>query len=140
MRRFITIFVIFLLIAAVFVGCGKETASSGLGMTRVVTQIDVTCKKGESALFWQYTNQEKMEAILLYLRLLHRLGGARIDPNGVEGDHYEIVIHYASGGKRVYYQHADRYISDNYKPWEQIDPEQGKDLMLLLKSMPSDAI
>lgn len=141
MRRFTAIFAICLLLGVTFVGCGKKKpASSKPAMSRVVTKIDVTCKKGESALYWQYTHEEKMEAILLYLRLLHRGGTAQVDPQQVEGDHYEIVLNYSNGGKRVYYQHADRYISDNYKPWEQIDPEQGKDLNLLLNSMPSDIL
>ena len=141
MRRFVSIFVVCVLFSALFAGCGrKKTASQKPGMGKVVAQIDVTCKKDESALFWQYTDQEKMEAILLYLRLLHRGGGAQIDPNRVKGDHYEIVLHYSDGRKRVYYQHADRYLSDNYAPWEKIDPEQGKDLMLLLRSMPSDGL
>ncbi len=81
-----------------------------------------------------------MEAILLYLRLLHRGGDAQVDPQRVEGDYYEILLHYSDGGRRVYYQHADSYLSDNYKPWQKIDKEQAKNLFPLLQSMPSDIL
>ncbi len=141
MRRFWSIIATILLITALFGGCGrKNPALHRPGGSRVVTQVDVTCKKGQTALRWHYTDQEKMEAILLYLRLLHRGGDAQVDPQRVEGDYYEILLHYSNGASRVYYQHADQYLSDNYKPWQKIDPDQAKDLFPLLQSMPSDVL
>ena len=87
-----------------------------------------------------YTDPDKIESILLYLRHLKRKGTAQVDPERVEGDHYEILLHYSNGERRVYYQHADQYLSQDYKPWERINPEQAKNLLPLLKSMPSDIL
>ena len=141
MRRIVTIFGIFLLLVGLLCGCTpKKKPAQKPAVSRVVTQVDVTCKKEQTALRWHYTDQEKMEAVLLYLRPLDRGGSAQVDPQRVEGDHYEILLHYSDGGSRVYYQHADRYLSDNYKPWQQIDPNPAKDLFPLLQSMPSDIL
>ena len=141
MRRFWSVFVSLLLIASLLVGCSRKAPTTQRPSGgRVVTQVDVTCKKDQSAWRWQYTDQSKMEAILLYLRLLRRGGDAQVDPQRVEGDHYEILLHYSDGGSRVYYQHAEKYLSDNYKPWQTIDPNQAKDLFPLLQSMPSDVL
>ncbi len=122
-------------------GCSRKSAQRPTKPSvRYVTQVDVTCKKGESALRWYYTDPEKIEPMLLYLKLLQRRGTAEVDPVRVEGDHYEIVLHYSTGERRIYYQHADQYLSQDYKPWERINPEQAKDLQLLLDQMPSDIL
>ena len=140
MGRFLRFFIIFILIAALFCGCNKKETAAQRPGGRVVTRVDVTGKKGPSAFRWQYTDESKMEAILLYLRLLRRGGDAQVDPQRVEGDYYEILLHYSDGGSRVYYQHAEKYLSDNYKPWQTIDPNQAKNLFPLLESMPSDVL
>ena len=135
------IFIIYLLLLmAIVSGCGKNYSKNPSQPMKVVTGVDVTYQKGKSALRWQYTAQDKMEAVLLYLRLLPRGGTAQVDPHRVAGDHYEIVLRYSNGDKRMYYQHADRYLSVDYKPWEHIDPKDGKELHRLLEIMPSDIL
>lgn len=128
------------LLMVIVSGCGRNYSQNTPQPIKVVTQVDVTYNNGKTPLRWKYTTQEKMEAILLYLRLLPRGGSAQVDPHRVAGDNYEIVLRYSNGDRRMYYQHADRYLSVDYKPWEQIDPKDGKQLQQLLDIMPSDIL
>lgn len=141
MKKYPAILIAVMLCGLILSGCSRNhTSRPTEPAIRYVTKVDVTCKKDQAALRWQYTDSEKMEAILLYLRTLRRSGTAQVDPQRVEGDHFEILLHYSDGSRRVYYQHADRYLSQDYKPWEQIDHKQAQDLYPLLESMPSDVL
>jgi len=133
------IFVLYVVLLVVIVsGCSREYSKNVPQPMKVVTEVDVTRHKGEEVLRWQYTSQDKMEAILLYLRLLPRGETAQVDPDQVAGDNYEIALHYSNGDRRMYYQHADRYLSVDYKPWEKIEPQDARKLQRLLALMPSD--
>lgn len=107
---------------------------------RLVTQIDVTCQYGQAQLNRRYTASDKMELVLLYLRLLQRGSATDTDPEQLSGIHYKIVLHYADGKQRIYHQQSDRYLSENFKPWVQIDPEYAQKLMWLLLETPSDSL
>ena len=122
-------------------GCSRDVRPDpSKPAMRFVSQIDVTYRNEKWAFRWIYTDQNKMEAVLLYLRTLTPLGQVAIDPQRVEREHYEIVLHYSDGGTMVYYQHADRYLSKGYTPFEQVDPKQARKLPLLLEQMPSDVL
>lgn len=129
----------FVLLVAIVSGCSKDYSSNSPQPMKVVTEVNVTRHKGKEVLRWQYTSQDKMEAVLLYLRLLPRGETAQVDPHRVEEDNYEIALRYSNGEQRMYYQHADRYLSTDYQPWERIDPKDGRQLQRLLMLMPSDA-
>lgn len=126
------------LVILILSGCGHHDAP--ISPLRLVTQIDITCHYGTSLLTRHYTATDKMEQVLLYLRLLHRGLSANTNPEQIEGIHYKIVLHYFNGQQKIYHQRADKYFSENFKPWLNIDPEQGSQLLHLLLELPSDAV
>ena len=127
-----------LLLILILSGCRQKDVQDA--SLRLVTRIDVTCYYGDSQLDRQYTAPDKMEQVLLYLRLLDRGLEATTDPEKLDGIHYKIILHYSNGQQRIYHQRTDGYISENFKPWLKIDPEQGKLLPHLLLEVPSDTI
>lgn len=127
-----------LLMILILSGCRpKDVPNASL---RLVTEINVICYYGDSQLERHYTAPDKMEQVLLYLRLLDRGLEATMDPEKLDGIHYKIVLHYSNGQQRIYHQRTDGYISEDFKPWLKIDPEQGKLLLHLLLEVPSDTI
>lgn len=134
----IRFYMILALVILILPGCRHNDAQ--ISPLRLVTQIDVTCHYGQSLLTRRYTATDKMEQILLYLRLLNRGLTANTDPEQLDGIHYKIVLHYSNGKQRIYHQRADGYLSENFKPWLKIDPEQGKLLLHLLLEVPSDTV
>ena len=115
-------------------GCSRAEAP----VSRVVTKIDVVCTQSNTQVIRTYKHPKKMEALLYYLRTLRYCGKADTDPEQIRGDAYHIVLTYSDGTSRVYRQRANRYLSRDARPWEQIDPRQGRSLPLLLKLMPED--
>ena len=128
-------------VVVMFSGCGRKVQQLPTRPAlRFVVGVEVTYREGDTALRWQYTSHEKVEAVLLYLRTLSPLGQVKVDPQRVEGEHYEIILQYSDNSHIYYYQHTDKYLSKDFKPFEQIDPKQGRKLWLLLEQMPSDIL
>ena len=118
-------------------GCSRNNPPAP-PLCRVVTQVDIFCQQKNMMLRRHYTQPQKMESVLLYLRLLKPLGKPETDPDNVEREVYEISVHFSDGEKRVYRQKAHRYLSVDNKPWETIAPEQASELYKLMQHYPSD--
>lgn len=106
---------------------------------RVVTGVDISFRYEDMRLQRHYTNSEKVESVLLYLRLLKPLGKASHAQELPEEDLYEITVHLSDGSDRIYRQKAHRYFSRPERPWEQIDPGQASQLYQLMRHYPSDS-
>lgn len=120
-------------------GCARRhTLKDPDSYLRVVVRIDVTGRRDTEQLVKTYTHQEKMEAILNYLRLLPQKGPASGDPEQVAGDSYCITVYFSDGRQQIYRQHANLFLSTDAKPWRNIDQEHAEYLYPLLKAMPSD--
>ncbi len=110
---------------------------SAQGEERIVTRVEVRYDPGDRPLFRQYTAQDKMAAILSYLRLCKFDGMPTDNPEDHTGSRCQIALTLADGGSRTYYLHAERYLSKDGRPWEKIRPPDA--LLPLLLAFPSDA-
>lgn len=132
MKKF---FVLTLLFALILCGCNKKHTSSA---PNFVTQVDISCQQNGKAFSIYYTDNEKVEAVLLYLRLLP---GGRIPKNPPpvkDNSIYEIQVHLSNGERRLYKQVDHRYIWRKKTGWNAIPAEQASRLYALLQHYPSD--
>lgn len=98
----------------------------------LVTKISVTDRAGITK---DYTEPQKMETILYYLRSLEPQGRPDTDPERIMGEAYRICVEYADGGQSIYRQRANRFLSRDAHPWQKIDPQKAAVLRPLLDSM-----
>lgn len=128
-----------LVIALSLSGCvRKHTLKDPESYLKLVVRVDVVGRLKNEHIYKTYVHQQKMEAILNYLRLLKPRGPADVDPELYVGDSYTITVHYSDGHKQIYRQHADRFLSTDANPWRNIDPEFALYLYPLLNAMPND--
>lgn len=136
MKKIITHFVLFCFTALTLSGCGKTSVPAP--RCRVVTRVDIACRQEDLLIQRHYTSTEKMESVLLYLRILDPTGEPDIDPDSIKKDIYEITVHLSDGKKRIYRQKAHRYFSQDFRPWKRIDPAQAAGLYTLMRTLQSD--
>ena len=120
----------------VLTGCKAEKVTPG---SRVVTGVQVTFQEEDAQLFRHYTQEQKMEYVLLYLRLLKKDGIAEPQPDTARRE-YCITVTHADGSCAVYRQRAHRYFSVDGRPWENIAPAQAAELYRILRYVPSDGL
>lgn len=135
MKRYFK-FLILLCFSTVLSGCVAEKAPTQ-PLCKVVTQVDITCQQQDVLIRRRYTDSDKMQFVLVYLRLLKTRQMAQPEPGQTE-DLYEIRIHFSDGGQRLYRQKAHRFLSRDDHPWQAIDPEQAAGLYALMRALPSD--
>ncbi len=138
MKKFFKITSAFFLIVFMIPGCRGSDASNTV--FRTVTQIDVVCTRENETLYRTYHTPKKLEAILLYLRLLSPYGRAEVDPEALEGDIFDITVHFSDGRQRIYRQRSDRFVSKDFAPWQNIDTDHAQKLYPLLLLMPGDTV
>lgn len=139
MKKNIKIFILLCFSAVIMCGCNTND-SQPKPLTRVVTRVDISCQQENMLIQRHYTDPQKMEYVLLYLRLLKFKGKPDRDPEPLDKDVYEITVHLSDGDKRLYKQKAHRYFSRDSRPWELIDPAQASGLYLLMQKLPSDPV
>lgn len=131
-----TVFSMLVLILLGFSGCQKQTTPEP---SRLVTQVDISCQKEDVQILRHYTCQEKMEAVLLYLRLAQT--GKTVDAPGiVSGELYRICVTRADGSATCYQQRDHRYFCKEHHPWQELEAQQAEGLYRLLRQLPSDRI
>ena len=120
-------------------GCSRtDDSEKRQVLYRVVDRIDVSCYRSGTVQHFSYQTPQKMQLILSYLRQLEYRGKADTDPERICGDSYQITLTASDGTACRYRQRADRYLSRDGHPWENIDPDQARRLYPLLQAMPSD--
>ena len=130
--------IIALLTLALFCcGCSRIDQETP-GRPRLVEKITASYHGTAMELARSYTDQEKMEAVLLYLRHLAPYGPATEETDPLEDSGGHIVLHYSDGTTRVYELYASRYLRIDDGPWQNIKTERGQELPLLLGMMESD--
>ena len=137
MKRFLKLFFVTSLSALFMGGCAKVQKEA---VFRVVTGVEISCQKEDVQIFRSYTDTEKMEYVLLYLRLLKPLGRPTVDPTTVDADIYEITLQLSDGARKVYRQKDHRYLSADSGFWLTIDPAQAEGLYRLMRNIPGDKI
>ncbi len=135
-RRWFVAFLV--LCTGMLCSCRQVQPEQTVPKTRVVTRIQVSYTHGMTQLQRTYSTNQKMETVLLYLRLIKEEGRAVIDPERLDGASCTITVEYSDGKKNVYYQRGDGYLSRNSRPWQRIDPKHGRWLRPMLENIPSD--
>ena len=104
----------------------------------VVSRAEVVCTHAGESYTLTYRHPKKLEAILNYLRCLRYKGRPEIQPERLAGDRYDICLSMSDGSTRIHCLQDYAYLRRHGEKWEEIDPIQGRSLMVLLKLMPQD--
>ena len=105
---------------------------------RVVTQIDVLYQKEPLVSEGNFSDPEKMQKILWYLRSISPYGTPTDDPEQVSGSDFYITLHYSDNTKKVYQQRDNRFMRIDNGPWKRIDPKKAVMLSQILGTIDSD--
>lgn len=100
---------------------------------RVVERITVTVSHNAQVREYQYTQPEKMQSILHYLRRMKTYAPVPIAPETFRGDAFRIVLHRSDGTEAVYHQIADGYLQKDGSVWEKVDARHASSLLRLLE-------
>ena len=126
-------------LALLLSGCSKWTPSAvDKPLCRVVTGVSVTYENGTIHAQRQYTDADKMQAVLNYLRLIDPYGTPQEDPEQVDGSIFHITLSYSDGCQKTYLQKADRFMRVDGGKWQRINPELAAQLSEIVGQMTSD--
>lgn len=139
MKRTLKLFILFCFTAIIMCGC-NQTDTPKQPLSHVVTKVDVLYRRNNMLLQRHYTDNKKMQSVLLYLRLLEPKKLPDSQPEITGSDICQITVRLSDGQKRVYRQTRHRFFSNDYRPWETIDPGKAYDLYVLLQKLPSDPV
>ena len=129
--------VLLLLTAVIFSGC-VYAANTEKPLLRVVTKIHVSYENGPIRTQQTFTQEEKIDKILNYLRGIRPYGKPEQDPETVQGSLYRIILYHSDGYQKHYLQKSDRFMKIEDGKWEKIDSGKAKALGNLLGRMESD--
>lgn len=136
-RNCLVIFSLTIFILFFFSGCNRHPAEPERPY-QVVTAIRVLYRNGprEADLF--FSEEEKVQTILEYLRKISPYGTPEEDPNQVTGSHFYITLIHSDGSTNTYHQLADRMMRLDDGPWKRIDITLAEKLVDLLGEMSED--
>lgn len=134
MKKKILVLLTISLAVAAMCGCQRTRRP----LCRVVTQVDIACDHEGLPIRRHYTDTEKMEAVLLYLRLLRPGDAPATDPERIDADVYEITVSLSDGQQKVYRQKDHRYFRDALNGWQNVAPERAARLYNLMRHYESD--
>lgn len=117
-------------------GCSRKESQSSFPL---VTKITVRYENGPIHGQLHYSEDDKMQLILTYLRLLNPYGQPPEDPETTDGTLFQITLTHADGGVTTYQQKADRYLKSGEEPWLCIPSQKAVELSLLLGYLEDDA-
>lgn len=129
--------ILLLLLLPLLYGCSNIDQQMP-GRPKVVTKVTADYVSGSITLRREYTDSEKMQAVLTYLRCLRPFGTVESDPETAEGSQVRITLLFSDDTTKTYDQRADQYLRVDQGSWQNIPPEQGRELALLLGLMESD--
>ena len=134
-------FPLFLLCFSLFFlpGC-KGFSSPKKALCRVVTQVDITGREKDVAIHRRYTDTQKMQWVLIYLRTLNPGIKPQSPSDKALAETYEISLKFSDGSEKIYRQADHRFLSQNFHPWQPIDPGRASGLYTLMRKLPSDEI
>lgn len=132
---------IFLLCALCFCllflpGCMKKNTA----LCRVVTQVDIVGQEKDVQIHRHYTDTEKMQWVLIYLRTLNPGIKPQTPPEEALAETYKISLKFSDGSEKIFRQADHRYYSAEFHPWQSIEPGKASGLYALMRALPSDAV
>lgn len=136
MRKISKIILSVLFTTVILSGCARNHAVNSHSL--IATEIDIVTQHEKALVHRHYTDPEKMESVLMYLRLLQPVGKPEVSPDEIADDVFLITVHLSNGEKRYYRQAEHRYFTESNFPWFAIDPGQAAKLYALMRHYPSD--
>ena len=136
LKRLISFLMLALLLFPLAFGCRQKDQPS----FRFVTQLDIYFQYNDIHLQRHYTTDEKIEAVLLYMRLLHTEDAPVTDPEAITSDTYTITVSFSDGSQQTHIQKAHRYFRRHGSGWQTIQPRQAAQLYALMRHYPSDSM
>lgn len=130
--------IIVLFFLCISVSCLWSCKAGNTPQPRVVTQVDIDWSREGVPISRHYTDTEKMEAILLYLRLVRQEGPPKTNPDELDGETYRIAVSLSDGQQHIYQQKKHRYFRRDSQPWQTISAEQAARLYALMRQYQSD--
>lgn len=106
--------------------------------SKLVTGLSVEVVQDQKLLHRQYTDPQKMETVLSYLRAMDGPVTNCADPERYAGPRYRLELSYSDGSKSYIFQHADRFLSRDFQPWQEINPNYAQFLLPMVQNMGSD--
>jgi len=101
---------------------------------RVVTQVEAVFQNRT----YNYSQPQKMAAVLTCLRLLKYQGTAKTNPEAFTGTSCRITVFLSNGHSHRYYVRSGGYLSKDHKPWILVDTDQVERLYDCLEKLPPD--
>ncbi len=120
-------------------GCTRIDQSAA-GSPKVVTGISVSFQGERLHLERQYSDSEKMRDLLNYLRCLEIYGPVEPETEIPQPNRGTITIRFSDGSTKHYEQQGDQYLRQDNGSWHYVNPEQARELPLLLTLLESDEI
>ena len=129
--------ILFMCFSLIFLpGC--KDASSKKALCRVVTQVDITGREKDVEIHRRYTDTQKMQWVLIYLRTLNPGIKPQSPPETALAETYEISLKFSDGSEKIYRQADHRFLSQDFHPWQSIEPGRASGLYTLMRKLPSD--
>lgn len=119
-------------------GCGKSAPKED--RPTIVTLVEVSAMQDGRVIHYRYSQEDKMQAVLYYLRSLQPSNSAPIEADTFRTNSYRICLTLSDGQQRVYHQLYDEYLQKDNGPWQRIDRARASSLPQLLKLIPSDEV
>lgn len=132
------LFLLILFTALSISGCGKQYTP--VPLCRVVTGVDISCRHEDALIRRHYTDTEKMEAVLNYLRLVGKGSIPKLDPESLDAEVFEITLQLSDGCQKQYRQTAHRYFYRQQGGWQTMEPSHSAKLYTLMRQLPSDGL
>lgn len=123
---------VLLIFALLFAGCAIQREP----VTRVVTGVQVEYAQEDVTLTRTYTQQESIQSILNYLRMIRPFGP--VIPEGTHEIACRFTLQYSHGPDSIIVQQGYHYLCRGNGDWAQIDETQAHLLYPLLLLLPSD--
>lgn len=123
----------FFIMIALF-GCQAQSPAS----PRIVASVTVNWDREGHSFTRHYTDTEKMEAVLEYLRLLKTEQPAEAVFEYPEDASYCITVSLLDGTAHTYRQQQHRFFRREQMPWQEISPAQAAQLYGVLRQNKSD--
>ncbi len=134
MQRFRKILPVVLLLGSFLCGCEK----GNVYLPKTVTQVDIAGTHHNRTIQRHYTQPQKMETVLNYLRLLDYKGTTTLDPLWLPGDDWSITLGFSTGESKQYRIRADRFLCRPSGVWEKVESEGKASLYPYLQETASD--
>ena len=128
---------IILLALLLMTGCTRIDEQIA-GRPRVVTGIDASYDSGAIRLNRQYSDSEKLRAVLMYFRCLEVYGTVAPEVSIPQISSIRVTLTYSDGTAKTYDQRDGQYLRQDDGPWHYINQEQAQDLPILLGFLESD--